>query len=96
MENPDPIIHDASRLRIVMVLSGAGTADFNFLRSTLQITNGNLSSHMSRLESAGYVAVEKSFRGKVPHTAYRLTKAGRKAVAEYWAMMDAIRGGAGK
>jgi len=66
-------------------------ADFNFLLSTLGLTNGNLASHMARLEREGYVAVNKSFNGRIPHTDYRLTPAGRKALAEYWASLDEIR-----
>ena len=74
-----------------MVLAGLDEADFNFLASTLGMTNGNLSSHMDRLERAGYVKINKSFQGKIPHTRYRATKAGKSALAEYWATLDQIR-----
>jgi DNA-binding MarR family transcriptional regulator len=54
-------------------------------------TKGNMSSHVDRLEKAGYVEILKSFNGKIPHTRYRLTQAGKKALAEYWAALDEIR-----
>jgi DNA-binding HxlR family transcriptional regulator len=94
--DPDPVIHDPRRLRILMLLSGLATADFNFLRATLGMTNGNLSSHMGRLEQARYVEIAKTFQGKVPHTSYRLTRTGRQAVERYWMLMDRIREGAVK
>ena len=74
-----------------MLLSGAESADFNFLLSTLGLTRGNLSSHVDRLEQAGYVRVTKSFNGKMPHTEYRLAAAGRKALKAYWQGLEKIR-----
>jgi len=74
-----------------MILSGIDVADFTFMCTTLGLTKGNLSSHMDRLEKAGYVEVHKSFNGKVPHTDYNLTKAGREKLAEYWTGLEAIR-----
>ena len=91
MNDLDRTIHEPARLRIVMILAGVDMADFNFLLDTLGLTKGNLSSHMDRLEKAGYVEVIKSFKGKIPHTAFRLTKAGHDALDEYWAGLDAIR-----
>ena len=87
----DKIIHEPARLRIMMILSGIDGADFNFMLSTLEMTRGNLSSHMDRLERVGYVEVRKSFNGKIPHTDYALTESGRKALADYWAVLDQIR-----
>lgn len=89
--NLDRVIHEPARLRIVTILSGVEAADFNFLLATLGMTKGNLSSHMDRLEKAEYVEVIKSFRGKIPHTDYRLTEAGKTALKEHWAALDAIR-----
>ena len=57
MTDLDRVIHEPARLRILMILAGLDLADFNFLLSTLGLTNGNLSSHMDRLERAGYVKV---------------------------------------
>ena len=75
-----------------MLLAGVDLADFSFLLSALALTKGNLSSHMDRLERAGYVKVRKSFNGKMPHTDYHLTDLGQKALAKYWAALDEIRG----
>lgn len=91
MTELDRTIHEPARLRILTILSGVDVADFNFLLETLGLTKGNLSSHMDRLEKAGFVEVIKSFKGKIPHTEFRLTKAGREALKEYWAGLDAIR-----
>jgi DNA-binding transcriptional ArsR family regulator len=91
MTDLDRAIHEPARLRILMILSGVDLADFNFLLSTLGLSKGNLSSHVDRLESAGYVEVRKSFNGKIPHTEYRLTEVGRKALADYWDRLDQIR-----
>ena len=91
MSELDRVVHEPARLRILMVLSGADEADFNFLLTALGMTKGNLSSHMDRLEQAGYVEIRKSFEGKIPHTGYRLTPAGRKALSKYWAELDQIR-----
>jgi DNA-binding transcriptional ArsR family regulator len=91
MTDLDRIIHEPARLRILMILSGVDVVDFNFLLETLGLTKGNLSSHMDRLEKAGYVEVIKSFKGKIPHTEFRLTEVGRQALAAYWAGLDAIR-----
>ena len=91
MAELDPHIHQPARLRIMMLLSGVDAADFNFFRSTLALTKGNLSSHMSRLEDAGYVEVTKSFNGKIPNTSYSLTPEGKRQLKSYWQTMDEIR-----
>ncbi|MDO8586722.1 MAG: transcriptional regulator [Armatimonadota bacterium] len=95
MDMPDDVIHQPTRLRILMLLSGLEEADFTFLMNTLQLTNGNLSVHTSKLEQAGYISIEKSFLNKIPHTAYRLTDLGRVRLAEYWETIDRIRMGSG-
>ena len=91
MSELDRVIHEPVRLRIVAILSGVDRADFKFMLATLELSKGNLASHVDKLERAGYVAVEKSFNGKLPHTEYRLTDAGRTALANYWVALDAIR-----
>jgi DNA-binding MarR family transcriptional regulator len=73
------------------ILSGVDRADFKFMLWTLGLSKGNLASHADKLERAGYVEVQKSFNGKMPHTEYRLTDAGRTALASYWAALDVIR-----
>jgi DNA-binding MarR family transcriptional regulator len=87
----DKIIHEPVRLRIMMLLSGVESADFNFLLNTLSVTRGNLSRHIEKLESAGYVKVNKSFKDRIPNTSYQLTQKGSKALAQYWMGLDAIR-----
>jgi len=92
----DPEVHQPTRLRILMLLSGVRTADFSFLLKTLGLTKGNLSAHMTRLEEVGYVQVTKKFVGKVPNTNYCLTPRGRDSLKVYWQAMDALRGSAGR
>ena len=83
MTELDAEVHQPTRLRILMLLSGVATADFNFLLNTLGLTKGNLSVHLSKLEQAGFVNIEKTYRGKVPLTLCRLTEAGRTAFEDY-------------
>ncbi|HIJ69873.1 MAG TPA: transcriptional regulator [Planctomycetes bacterium] len=87
----DRIIHEPARLRIMMILSGLEQADFNFLLTTLSLTRGNLSRHMEKLESAAYLKVKKSFKGKIPNTSYQLTQKGSKSLAQYWENLDSVR-----
>jgi DNA-binding transcriptional ArsR family regulator len=89
--NPDATVHEPARLLIMSILSGVASADFALLLTTTGLTRGNLSSHMARLERAGYVEITKSFLGKVPHTDYRLTPEGAEALKRYWEEIDAIR-----
>jgi len=87
----DRVIHEPVRLKIMTVLSGVEWADFPSLCRVLDLTRGNLSAHISRLERRKYVQVDKRIIGRIPHTQYRLTGAGRKALADYWLAIDAIR-----
>ncbi len=87
----DKIIHEPARLRIMMILSGVDAADFNFLVTTLSLTRGNLNRHIEKLESAGYLKVKRSFKGKVRNTSSQLTQEGSKALAQYWENLDAVR-----
>jgi DNA-binding MarR family transcriptional regulator len=91
MNRIDREIHEPARLGIMTLLSAAEWADFPSLLLTLRLTGGNLSSHVARLERRGYVEVKKEVVGKILHTQYRLTKAGRKALRAYWSALDAIR-----
>jgi DNA-binding transcriptional ArsR family regulator len=88
----DRVIHEPARLRILMVLSVVQWADFPSLCRMLGLTRGNLSAHIRCLERSRYVQVKKSIVGRVPHTQYRLKAKGERALAEYWAAMDEIRG----
>ena len=86
----DKLIHERVRLAIVSALAGAEALSFNELKALLGITDGNLSVHARKLEEAGFVACEKTFVERVPHTAYRLTAAGRKALDAYLGHMEAL------
>jgi DNA-binding MarR family transcriptional regulator len=79
----DRLVHEPARLMILAYLFVTDSADFVFLARQTGLTLGNLSSHVSKLEEAGYVEVEKSFKGKRPHTLLRLTHEGRAAFARY-------------
>jgi DNA-binding HxlR family transcriptional regulator len=79
----DRIIHEPSRLLLVALLSSVESADFLFLLKESHLTKGNLTVHLSRLEEAGYLQVEKTFRGKFPHTEYQLTPKGLSAFEKY-------------
>jgi DNA-binding transcriptional ArsR family regulator len=90
MNEVDRIIHEPARLTIVALLSGAREADFLFLQRESGLTKGNLSSHLMRLEEAGYVEIEKTFRGKLPLTLARLTAKGREAFRDYRKTMNGL------
>jgi len=79
----DRVIHEPGRLMIAALLFAVEKADFVYLLHETGMNKGTLSSHISRLEEAGYVGVEKGYRGKVPQTLLRLTAAGRAAFEEY-------------
>ncbi len=79
----DRVVHEPARLAILTVLSAAEEVQFKFLEEVLGLTKGNLSSHVSKLEEAGYLTVSKEFAGKLPVTSYRITARGRKALEAY-------------
>jgi DNA-binding MarR family transcriptional regulator len=83
LKNIDRLIHEPTRLMIMTQLYVVENADFLFLQHQLQMTPGNLSSHLSKLEEAGYVEIVKEFIERKPHTVLELTKKGRKAFMEY-------------
>jgi DNA-binding MarR family transcriptional regulator len=78
----DDTVHQRVRLGILAVLSEASRAEFGHLREALELTDGNLSRHISVLEQAGLVEVEKGFEGRRPRTWVSATRAGRKALGE--------------
>lgn len=86
----DRLIHDPTRLMLISYLFVVDSADFVFLQNQTKLTPGNISSHMTKLEDAGYVKVKKSFVGKRPQTIFRLTKKGR---AEFEKYREALNGG---
>ncbi len=77
------LIHEPARLIIVTILYTVESADFLYLLRETGLTKGNLGSHLVKLEEAGYVRIEKTYRGKVPQTICSLTDAGRAAFREY-------------
>ncbi len=79
----DAVIHERVRLAIVASLAVSAQLSFNELKSMLGLTDGNLSAHSRTLEEAGYIVVEKTFRGRRPYTAMRLTAKGRRVFARY-------------
>lgn len=79
----DRLIHEPSRAIILSVLRAVDSADFIYLARETRLTRGNLSVHLSKLEAAGYVSIEKTYRGKVPLTLCRMTPAGREAFDAY-------------
>jgi DNA-binding MarR family transcriptional regulator len=85
----DRVVHEPARLMILMYLYAVEQADFIYLLNATELTWGNLSAHISKLEEAGYVEVEKGFVGKKPHTLVRLSDAGRQAVGTYRRTMQA-------
>lgn len=89
----DRVIHEPARLMILVHLHVAEKADFLYLMRQTGLTGGNLSSHVSRLETAGYVAVEKTFEGKTPRTILHLTRQGHAAFEAYrQAILQALAG----
>ena len=88
----DPVIHAPARLKLVTQLYLVESADATYLINRTGLTWGNLSTHMTRLEESGYVAVEKMFRGKTPCTMISLTEKGRDAFRAYRATMQEALG----
>ncbi len=83
----DRLIHEPARLAVIALLYVVDVADFIFVMNQTGLTWGNLSAHMSKLEQAGYLKVEKSFKGKRPSTTLSLTATGREAFRKYATQM---------
>jgi DNA-binding MarR family transcriptional regulator len=79
----DRLVHEPARLMILAVLYVVESADFTFLLRQTGLTRGNLSSHMTKLEDAGYIEIKKEFVDKIPRTLLRLTDQGREAFQAY-------------
>ena len=79
----DRLIHEPSRTVILAILAAVESADFLYLQRETGLTKGNLSVHLSKLEEAGYVSIEKTYRGKIPMTLCRMTGDGRNAFDVY-------------
>ncbi len=87
----DRLLHDPSRLAILTALSACERADFLFLQHITGLTKGNLSAHLSKLQEAGLVEIEKRFVEKKTQTLARLTGRGREALESYWQSMATLR-----
>lgn len=79
----DPLLHSELRLAIVSILAGVEEADFTYLKEQTGATSGNLSVQIDKLSEAGYIAVEKGFKGKMPRTTCRITSQGVEAFRNY-------------
>jgi DNA-binding MarR family transcriptional regulator len=94
--NPEPflqldrVIHERGRLAIMSMLAASPDLSFTELRDTLEMTDGNLTTHMRTLQEAGYVAIAKSYRNRRPLTTASLTAAGRQAFASYVGLLERI------
>lgn len=86
----DKVIHERLRLGIISALAANESLSFTELRNLLGTTDGNISVHARKLETAGYVVCEKIFRDRVPLTRYKITAAGRKALVRYLDHMEAL------
>jgi DNA-binding MarR family transcriptional regulator len=93
----DPVIHQETRLRLMALLASLGEGaqvEFTWLKEALDLTEGNLSSHLAKLEEAGYVQVEKGYQGRRPKTWVCLTPQGRAAYqAHRQALLELLKGG---
>lgn len=99
MNTPNPVIHAPARLAVMTLLRGAQSADFIYLLRETGLTKGNLATHFAKLEAAGYLEVEKTYRGRVPLTRYRITQVGRDALRGYrqhlLSVLERLEAGAG-
>ncbi|HEV8593578.1 MAG TPA: transcriptional regulator [Pyrinomonadaceae bacterium] len=86
----DKVIHERMRLGIISALAANDRLSFNDLKKLLNTTDGNISVHARKLEEAGYLVCEKSFKGRTPLTEYAITKDGKKALERYLNHMEAL------
>jgi DNA-binding MarR family transcriptional regulator len=91
MAGLDRLIHEPARLAIMSALSSVKNADFTFLTRLTGLTMGNLSSHLSKLEEAGLIKLEKKFVDKRPNTLVALTPRGQEAIENHWKQLDNLR-----
>ena len=91
----DKLIHEPARLMILATLHAVESADFLFVERQTGLTRGNLSSHMGKLEAAGYIEIKKEFVDKIPRTLLRITDEGRTALLDYTENMKQVLDGLG-
>ena len=87
----DRLVHEPARLAILTALSACRACDFLYLQSLTALSRGNLSNHLQKLQEGGLVEIEKGYKGRVPRTFVRLTKAGRSAIDCHWTQLEALR-----
>jgi DNA-binding MarR family transcriptional regulator len=88
----DRLIHEPARMMIMTILNAVDEADFLYLLNETGLTRGNLSTHLSKLEAAGYIKIEKTFRGKIPRTVCTLSEVGRASFEKYRKQLRQIAG----
>ena len=79
----DPLLHSELRLAVISLLMSVEEADFSYIKEQTGATSGNLSVQLDKLTAAGYIAVEKGFKGKMPRTTCRITPSGTEAFRDY-------------
>ena len=87
----DRLIHEPARLSILTALSACKSADFLFLQRLTGLSKGNLSAHLSKLETGELVEIAKTFSGKIPRTTVKLTRSGRSQLERHWNELDRLR-----
>ncbi len=90
LNNIDRLVHEPTRLMVIASLYVVESADYTFLMRQAGLTWGNLSAHLSKLEEAGYIEIEKTYRGKRPYTLVRLSDLGRTTFKNYITQMKTI------
>ncbi len=90
----DRLVHEPARLIILTALAACARADFVFLQRATGLTNGNLSAHLTRLNEARLVTIEKRFIGRKPNTLVAITAKGKRAVERHWSQLEELRAGA--
>ena len=92
----DDLIHSRIRLAVMSILAASDAVEFTFIRDRTKTTDGNLSTHLRKLEDAGYIQVEKEFIGRKPVSRYSLTDTGRQAFAAYVERLEQMLPGRGE
>lgn len=86
----NPIVHAPIRLAVLSILISVDNANFSYLKEATGSSDGNLSTHLSKLEVSGYIAIEKKFVGKKPQTLCSITSAGKEALLQHIAQLETI------
>lgn len=87
----DKLVHEPARLAVLTALAACVSADFVFLQRLTGLQSGNLSQHLAKLEQGGLITLTKGFAGKYPQTTAQITDAGRAAIDEHWARLEAMK-----